>query len=70
MDLEYLPLFLRMTNIFKLKPSYEANIVVMSLLYDNIIANYHLGKPFPEGFDWNDLMNLRHIYQFVMALGY
>lgn len=51
MDLEYTPLFLRMANLFNLKPSLEANIVVMALLYDNLVANYYMGKSFPSGFD-------------------
>lgn len=69
-DLEYTPLFLRMAPIFKLKPSYEANVGVMALLYDNIIADYYLGKPFPPGFDWQDLMNLRHLSQIMMSVAY
>ena len=68
LDLEYTPFFLRVASIFKLKPQYEANIGVMVLLYDNLIAEHYKGRQFPWEFSWHDLMNLRHLYQLMMSL--
>ena len=42
----------------------------MTLLYDTLVADQFLGRPFPSDFDPFDLNNMRHLTHWMMALIY
>ena len=59
-----------MRNLFGIKPVYELNLLSMTLLYDTLVADQHLGRVFPAGFDQKDLDNLRHLTHWLMIIVY
>ena len=69
MDLEYSLLFARLKFIFDIKSIAEVNLASSTIIYDTLIADYFLGRPFPEGFAYDDLMNLRHLTHYLELLG-
>lgn len=69
-DLIYTPLYIRMRNLFGIKPVYELNLLSMTLLYDTLVADQFLGRAFPAGFDQMDLDNLRHLTHWLMIIVY
>lgn len=38
-DTYYTPLYIRMRNLFGIKPIYELNLLTMTMLYDTLIAD-------------------------------
>lgn len=65
--LSYMPLILRMRQLFGLRDS-ELTLVGMSKLYDTLLCDKYLGKGLPPGMSEPDYLNLQHLHYYLYML--